>query len=136
MQQDYKPDSVPSIEIDGSYHLSARSTPPDNKAGRFAPLRTKAIGIYMILQPERRAANNVAIAAGGLLPHLLTITNKPRFTGSYFLPRSSTLTDTSYFKSSVPFAVRTFLLGISQSGRIPCCMLILNKPWLLHNHIL
>jgi len=73
--------------IETLYHLSSQNitvlllqpTPPDffvrqrNRAGSsVVPQQRQTIGIYLALQPVRRTAGCVTIAAGALLPHLFT----------------------------------------------------------------
>jgi hypothetical protein len=76
-QQAYEPGSVPFKK--GVCHLSRlhvamklqRSTPRHRASSPHAP-------VYMTLQPIRRTARYVAIAAGELLPHLFTLTADKR----------------------------------------------------------
>ena len=61
----------------------------------------------MALQPARRTATYVAVNAGELLPHLLTLTITSN--GGYFLLRYYALANISHFERAVLYAVRTFL---------------------------
>jgi hypothetical protein len=70
----------------------------------------------MVLQPASRTAANVAISTGGLLPHLFTLTRKPKFMGGYFLFRYYTLTNIFPLGSAVLCVARTFLILLSQNA--------------------
>ena len=63
--------------------------------------------VYLVLQPIRRAAHNIPITPGGLLPRLFTLTSASE--GGYFLSRYSTVADSSQLKSVVLYVARTFL---------------------------
>ena len=89
----YKPGSVPLkkafvIYLLLSSRIVSSNLPPD--IGRTA----LHASVYLVLQSVVRTATYVAIHAGGLLPHLLTLT----LAGGYFLLRSPTIADSFYFQ--------------------------------------
>ena len=64
--------------------------------------------VYMIFQPIRRTAPDVAIRTGKLLPHLFTLSLRPA-QGGYFLLHYYTLADIFPLGSMVLCVDRTFL---------------------------
>ena len=83
--------------------FASSNLPPD--IGRA----TLHASVYMILQPIRRTALNVATQTGELLPHLFTLTPKNR--SGYFLLRYSALTNSFPLGNMVLYVARTFLLS-------------------------
>ena len=70
--------------------------------------------VYLTLQPIRRAAGYVAIAPGGLLPHLFTLTTNG---GGCFLSRYSTLANGFPLVNMALCVARTFLSPSQDSQR-------------------
>jgi len=81
--------------------FASSNLPPD--IGRA----TLHASVYVILQPIRRTALNVATQTGELLPHLFTLTPKNR--SGYFLLRYSALTNSFPLGNMALFVARTFL---------------------------
>jgi len=87
------------------------------KAGHFGILT----GVYMALHPMKRTAGDVAIATGGLLPHLFTLAHRSFSEGElahtitetsasgFFLLRGYPLSEIFPLGSMVPCGARTFL---------------------------
>ena len=69
--------------------------------------------VYLVLQSVVRTAIYVAIYAGGLLPHLLTLT----LSGGYFLLRSPTITDSFYFQKHGVLYCPDFPLFLPQEAK-------------------
>ena len=65
--------------------------------------------VYLTLQPIRCAARNVAIAPGGLLPRLFTLTEIANNSGGYFLLHYYSLTEIFPLGRTVLCVARTFL---------------------------
>ena len=107
MQQTYKPGSVlrrsgmPVICLDCVSLRSSIDLPPD--IGRAA----LHASVYMIFQPMRRTARDIAAPTGGLLPHLFTLTAACR--GGFSLLRYSALANSFPLGSMVLCVARTFL---------------------------
>jgi len=81
--------------------FASSDLPPD--IGRA----TLHASVYVILQPIRRTASNVAIRPGELLPHLFTLT--PTNWSGFFLLRYSALTNSFPLGNMVLCVARTFL---------------------------
>lgn len=114
-QPGYKPSSVQSIGLvanssasviylDYTSLYSSSNLPSD--MGRA----TLIASVYMILQPIRRTAPDIATKTGELLPHLFTIT-EPRGLGCRSLLRYSDLTACYPLGSMVLCVARTFLIA-------------------------
>ena len=89
--------------------------------------------IYLTLQLIRCAACGVAIAPGGLLPRLFTLTST-KGGGGYFLSHYSTITDSFPLRNMILCVARTFLtphLWATVSDRPPYCLCYITAK-LLH----
>ncbi len=107
MQQTCKPGSVPHqsrvfvICLDSVSLRSSIDLPPGiGRAALHAP-------VYMIFQPTRRTARDIAATTGGLLPHLFTLT--PASRGGYSLLHYSALANCFPLGNVVLCVARTFL---------------------------
>jgi hypothetical protein len=98
--------------------------PPAESGQPLAP-------VYMILQLVRRTARDVAITAGGLLPHLLTLVRSNFCEGEpsqstadgFFLLRFCTLAVTFLSKVRCPvLSGLSFLRLKSKNDKTACCI--------------
>jgi hypothetical protein len=106
------------------YRYNAHTTyPPASDEQSLAP-------VYMVFQPIRRTARDVATPAGELLPHLFTLIRQPA--DGYFLLRCYTLADIFPLGNMALCVARTFLPD--KSGRwnslLPCKVKNLTLIWI------
>jgi len=81
---------------------------PETKRTTSLRCNSRAIRIYLALQPVRRTAGCVATTTGGLLPRLFTRSSAVGGDG-YFLLRCYPLSKIFPLGSTVPCVARTFL---------------------------
>ena len=98
------------------YHYRAHTTyPPASDEQPCSP-------VYMVFQPIRCTAPDVAIRTGKLLPHLFTLTPSTTLRSGYFLLHYYTLTDIFPLGSMVLCVARTFLSAMWRNDGTACCM--------------